>query len=273
MRILMLCSAAWVCLFASAPGMLADSLPAIRIILVGDSTMAVGSGYGPGFCAAVIPEVTCLDMAKGGRSTKSYRKEGSWAEVTEALAHKDSFKATYVLIQFGHNDQPNKPGRSTDLATEFPANMRRYVEDVRAAGAKPVLVTPLTRRMFRDGKLEDTLGPWADATRTVAKEESVPLLDLYAESSSAIQKLGPVEANTLAMAPPPAAYAESGKTGTSKPLPPKKPAAPGAEPQGDPGPVFDYTHLGSKGASYFGRMVAAELANAIPEVQPYIKQQ
>ena len=273
MRISLLCSAAWVSLFAITPGMLADNLPAIRIILVGDSTMAVGSGYGPGFCAAVVPQVTCLNMAKGGRSTKSYREEGSWAEVTEALAHKDSFEATYVLIQFGHNDQPNKPGRSTDLKTEFPANMRRYVEEVRAAGAKPVLVTPLTRRMFRDGKLDDTLGPWADATRTVANDESVPLLDLYAESSAAVQKLGPVEANTLAMAPPPPAFAESAGTGTSKPLPPKKPSSPGAEPQGDPGPVFDYTHLGAKGSAYFGRMVASELAKTIPQTQPYIKQQ
>jgi lysophospholipase L1-like esterase len=253
--------------------MLADNLPPIRIILVGDSTMALGSGYGPGFCAAVVSQVTCLNMAKGGRSTKSYREEGSWAEVTQALAHKDSFEATYVLIQFGHNDQPNKPGRSTDLKTEFPANMRRYVEEVRAAGAKPVLVTPLTRRMFRDGKLDDTLEPWAEATRTVAKEQSVPLLDLYAESSAAVQKLGPAEANTLAMAPPPPPYAESARTGTSKPLPPKKPSSPGAEPQGDPGPVFDYTHLGAKGSAYFGRMVATELAQLIPPIQPYIKQQ
>ncbi len=75
--------------------------------------------------------------------------------------------------------------------------MRRYVRDVREAGAKPILVTPLTRRMFRDGKLEDTLGPWADATRKIAEEESVPLLDLYRDSSAAVQKMGPVEANTL----------------------------------------------------------------------------
>jgi lysophospholipase L1-like esterase len=220
-----------------------------------------------------MAEVTCVNMAKGGRSTRSYRDEGSWAQVTEALNHNDPYKATYVLIQFGHNDQPNKPGRSTDVKTEFPANMRGYVEEVRASGAKPVLVTPLTRRMFRNGKLEDTLEPWAEATRKVASEESVPLLDLYRDSSATVQTLGPVEANTLAMAAPPPPFAESARTGTSKPLPPKKPWVPGTERQGDPGPVFDYTHLGSKGSLYFGRMVAAELAGAVPELQPYIKQQ
>jgi lysophospholipase L1-like esterase len=58
----------------------------------------------------------------------------------------------HVLIQFGHNDQPGKPGRSTDLASEYPANLKRYVDEVRAAGGQPVLVTPLTRRSFRDGQ-------------------------------------------------------------------------------------------------------------------------
>ncbi len=273
MRTGILCWTALVCFFGNTPSTLAGSLAPIRIILVGDSTMALRTGYGPGFCAALAPQASCVNMAKGGRSTKSYREEGSWDEVKAALGERGEFKATYVLIQFGHNDQPDKPGRSTDLKTEFPANMRRYVEEVRASGAKPVLVTPLTRRMFRDGKLEGTLGPWAEATRAVARDESVPLLDLCSESSAAVQKMGPVQANTLAMAPPPPAYAESAAMGTSKPLPPKNRSSSGVEPQGDPGPVFDYTHLGSKGSSYFGRMVAIELAKAMPEVQPYIKKQ
>ena len=88
------------------------------------------------------------------------------------------FVNTWVLIQFGHNDQPGKPGRSTDLATEFPANLRRYVKEARAAGAKPVLITPLTRRMFKNGELRDDLGPWADAAARVAAELDVPLVDL-----------------------------------------------------------------------------------------------
>src|SRR4051812_31909734 len=142
MRTSILCLAAWVCCFGNTLGTLADSLPTVRIILVGDSTMAVKTGYGPGFCAAVTPQVTCVNMAKGGRSTKSYREEGSWAQVAEGLNQRGPYTATYVLIQFGHNDQPNKPGRSTDVKTEFPANMRRYVQEVRATGSKPILVTP-----------------------------------------------------------------------------------------------------------------------------------
>jgi lysophospholipase L1-like esterase len=181
------------------------------------------------------------------------------------LKEPGNFSATYVLIQFGHNDQPGKPGRSTDLATEFPVNIRNYVEEVKAAGAKPVLVTPLTRRSFRGGKIKDDLGPWADATRKVGIEEKVPVLELNADSMAAVQKMGPVEANTLAMAPPPAVVAEGAASGNSVSAP-KQP-----ERQGEAAPLFDYTHLGAKGSAFFAHMVAGELAAAVPALQPYLK--
>jgi lysophospholipase L1-like esterase len=193
-------------------------------------------------------------MAKGGRSSGSYRAEGSWENVKEELKRNPDFHATYVLIQFGHNDQPGKPGRSTDLATEFPVNMRRYVEDVKATGAKPVLITPLTRRGFKDGKVKDNLGAWADATRKVAAEEQTPLLELNRDSLAAVEKMGPTEANTLAMAPPPPAAAEGA-----------------AERKGEAAPLFDYTHLGAKGSAFFGRMICDELVNAVPELRAYIR--
>lgn len=224
--------------------------------------MAVKSGYGPGFCADVTNEVTCINMAKGGRSSGSYRAEGSWAQVMNQLKANAGFKDTYVLIQFGHNDQPGKPGRSTDLATEFPVNLSHYVEDVKSTGAKPVLVTPLTRRSFRDGQLRNDLEPWAAAARKVAAEENVPVLELNAESVAAVQKMGPVEANSLAMAPPPPEIAAGAATGNSA-------STPKTERKGEAAPLFDYTHLGAKGAALFGGMVADELIRAVPELKPY----
>lgn len=245
-------------------------LAPVRIILVGDSTMAAKSGYGPGFCADVVPAVTCLDMAKGGRSSSSYRAEGSWNAVMDQLQHNSDFKATYVLIQFGHNDQPGKPGRSTDLATEFPVNLKHYVEDVKATGARPILVTPLTRRSFRNGELRNDLEPWAAATRKVAAEEHVPVLELNAESVAAVQRMGPVEANTLAMAPPPPEIAATAASGNSMSAPKTPvPANNVVERKGEAAPLFDYTHLGAKGAAFFGRMVADELVRAVPELHPY----
>jgi hypothetical protein len=92
--------------------------------------------------------------------------------------------------------------------TEFPANLRHYVsDDVKSTGAKACPGhAPGTRRSFRDGQVRnDLLEPWAAAaTKKVAAEEmGVPVLDLNADSVAAVQKMGPVEANTLAMAPPP----------------------------------------------------------------------
>jgi lysophospholipase L1-like esterase len=241
----------------------------VRIILVGDSTTAPNNGWGPGFCANnVTPQVTCLNMAKNGRSTSSYRAEGSWTAVMNELKSNSNFAATYVLIQFGHNDQPGKPGRSTDLATEFPANLRQYVNDVKSTGARPILLTPLTRRIFKQGKLNNDLVPWGDAARKIAQEEHVPVLELNADSSAAVQQMGPVEANTLAMAPPPPEVSAGAAKGESPPAP-KTPAT--TEPNGKPAPVFDYTHLGAKGSGFFGRMVAGELVNAVAELRPYVK--
>jgi lysophospholipase L1-like esterase len=230
----------------------------------------------------VVREVTCVNMAKGGRSSSSYRAEGSWANVMEALKHNQNYKATYVLIQFGHNDQPGKPGRSTDLATEFPVNMKQYVEEVTAAGGMPVLVTPLTRRQFKDGQLVDGLSPWADAMKQVAATAHVRLLDLHGDSVAAVQKMGPAEADTLAQSPPPAGGGSASGTSIPAPTPlptpvPASPTAQASSPSAEaerksPAPPrFDYTHLGEKGAAYFGRMIATELTQAVPELQPYIK--
>jgi lysophospholipase L1-like esterase len=108
---------------------------------VGDSTTAVIGGWGPIFCADHVTSfVACLNLARGGRSSSSYRAEGSWDIALGEMAAPGYAE----LIQFGHNDQPGKPGCSTDLATEFPVNMRRYVEETRARGAVPILLTPLT---------------------------------------------------------------------------------------------------------------------------------
>jgi lysophospholipase L1-like esterase len=245
----------------------ASAQPPIRIILVGDSTVAPKNGWGPGFCADLTAQVTCINLAKNGRSSSSYRAEGSWAKVMDLLKSGSAYSDTYVLIQFGHNDQPGKPGRSTDLATEFPANLHGYVTDVKSTGAKPVLITPLTRRTFKNGQLKNDLGPWGDADKKVGGEENIPVLDLNTESAAAVQKMGPVEANLLAQAPPPAAVQNAAAQGDSPSLP-KTTAA--VEPNGDSAPVFDYTHLGSKGWTFFGRMVANELSAAVPALRPYI---
>jgi pectinesterase len=138
------------CLAAQGPGR------PVRIVLAGDSTVNDQGGWGPGFRATFGPKVEVVNLAKNGRSSKSFRDEGLWAP---ALAPKPD----YVLIQFGHNDVPGKgPARETDAATTYRENLTRYIEEVRAAGGTPVLVTSIVRRNFTpEGKIKrDSLAPY-----------------------------------------------------------------------------------------------------------------
>ena len=233
-----------------AAGLLACSAPAMAqtgassqglVILVGDSTMATLNGYGDVLCSKVAPGVQCLNLAKNGRSSKSFRAEGLWDDVLAHLKNNAPGRPVYVLVQFGHNDQPGKPGRSTDLQTEFPQNISRYVDELRQAGATPVLVTPLTRRTFKGDTLEPDLEPWAQATRAVAKAQGALLVDLYAHSYAAVQPMGQAQADTLAMD---AHLAPGLHTAEAAPAKSK----------------FDRTHLGPQGAAFFGGMMARALA-------------
>ncbi|WP_277937916.1 rhamnogalacturonan acetylesterase [Xanthomonas vesicatoria] len=265
---------------------------ASKIVLVGDSTTAVQGGWGPSFCAQHVTSfLSCLNLARGGRSTSNYRAEGSW-EIALKELRSGGYRQVVVLIQFGHNDQPGKPGRSTDLATEFPANLRRYVADARAAGAVPVLVTPLTRRQFEAGQLVDDLGPWAQATRAVARELQVPLVDLHARSRALVQGMGPVLAMRLAQRPADPQQVLAAQAGTTIGKTPAQTIAPSpasvsksaftnkaaataqdnasAEPMGQAKLAFDYTHLGPDGADLFAAIVADELARQVPALRPLL---
>lgn len=250
-----------------APAAHAGEAQPLRFILIGDSTMARGSGYGDAFCARVAVEDTCINLARAGRSSASFRKEGRWEEVLGLLRAGGAYRATYVLIQFGHNDQPGKPGHSTDLATEFPANLARYAEEAKAAGGKPVLITPLTRRNFVNGVLDNNLRPWAAAALTVASRQDVPALDLNRDSYAAVQAMGQDAADTLAVAPRPADYvAPATLPGTlaapDAPPPPRHTATQSA---------FDRTHLGTHGADYFSRMLRDELIATLPELGAHVR--
>jgi lysophospholipase L1-like esterase len=213
----------------------AAQAPAPHIVLAGDSTVTEGSGWGLGFRRLVDADVTVTNTAQNGRSSKSFRDEGHWATALAA-------RGDYYLIQFGHNDQPGKgPERETDPATTFPENLARYVDDVRAIGATPILVTSLVRRTFGKedpSKLTSTLGPWVDAAKRVASEKRVPLVDLDASSRALCERLGPAETATFDL------------------------------PKADGPP--DTTHLDGAGSLAFARLVVADLKKAVPALAPWL---
>ena len=212
----------------------------IKIILVGDSTVTDNAGWGLGFKQFLTDGAECINTSQGGRSSESFRREGRW---TNAL----TLKGDYYLIQFGHNNEPGKPGRSTDVPT-FVSNMVSYVEEARAIGAKPVLVTPLTRRQWdkdHPGKIKSSLAPYAEEVRKIAAEKNVPLVDLQARSIKLCESLGPEKC--LEFSPP--------KT----------------NPDGTTG--YDGTHLNDKGHVMFARLVVDELRKSAPALAPVLREQ
>ena len=54
-----------------------------RIVLVGDSTVASKTGWGDALPKLLAPGVECVNMGRGGRSSKSYRAEGHWKKALE----------------------------------------------------------------------------------------------------------------------------------------------------------------------------------------------
>jgi pectinesterase len=211
----------------------------IKIILVGDSTVTDNAGWGLGFKQFLTNGAECINTSQGGRSSESFRREGRW---TNALA----LKGDYYLIQFGHNNEPGKPGRSTDMPT-FVSNMVSYVEEAQAIGAKPVLVTPLTRRQWdkeHPGKIKSSLAPYAEEVRKIAAEKHVPLVDLQARSIELCEALGPEKC--LEFSPPKIV----GGTNTGG---------------------YDGTHLNAKGHVMFARLVVEELRKAAPELAPVLR--
>jgi lysophospholipase L1-like esterase len=267
----------------SSPALAQTAAPAprepVRVILVGDSTMQANSGYGGALCARFAADVTCVNRGLGGRSTKSYRAEGSWDQVLKTIGD-GAFKRTYVFIQLGHNDFSPRPERHTELA-QYKANMTRFVQEARAAGALPVLITPVTDRRFVNGKLLPGMEPWAQLTAEVAREEATPLIDLYSQSYDAVQAMGAIGSAWLPPGTPPASVLEAARTGNTPGVlaPPPEPApAPGAAPAPRPvapdglprsGP-FDYVHIGPVGAPLFAGMVADQVKTRIIPLSPYV---
>lgn len=212
--------------------------PRTKIVLVGDSTVTDNAGWGSGF-AQFIDEtrVELINTSQGGRSSMSFIKEGRWEK---ALA----LKGDYYLIQFGHNDEPGKPGRSTTLE-EYRSAMTRYVDETLAAGAKPILVTPLVRRQFDktdEHKINSSLVQHAAILREIAAATHIPLVELHDRSKALCEKLG--RTGCLAFSP-------------MKEVDGKK--------------VPDGTHLMGEGHVMFAQLVVDELRRTVPALDPVLR--
>jgi lysophospholipase L1-like esterase len=202
-------------------------------VLIGDSTTANGTtensgGWGNGFCASLASGTPCINTAHNGATTGTFVANGFW-DISVAAIKSEIAKGrrTLATIQFGHNDQKIAPPESMGQ------NLTVMVQQIRALGGEPVLVTSLTRRTFNsNGAINDALKDWADETILISQQQDTHLLDLHASSIKYCEAIGPTLSHVLNRTPD------------------------------------DNTHLNVNGTIVFGRMVADLLGASFPGELP-----
>lgn len=173
------------------------------LFLVGNSTMrngTLGNGnngqWGWGFFEHIYfdpQKITVENQALGGMSSRTYYNR-LWPDVRKALRPGD-----WVIISIGHNDNgPYDSGRARasipgvgkdslcvtiketgqkETVYTYGEYMRRYINDCRRMGARPILMS-LTPRDARDSTGHIVRKPHTQWLQAVAAEMGVPFVDL-----------------------------------------------------------------------------------------------
>ncbi|MBZ9612580.1 rhamnogalacturonan acetylesterase [Rheinheimera maricola] len=172
----------------------ADELKPLKLHLVGDSTMSDKAnlayperGWGQLLPQFLLPQLTVVNHAANGRSTRRFLDEGRWQLLLSELG-----KGDYVLIQFGHNDsKQSDPARYAAFDSDYQRFLKQFITDVRERGATPMLASSICRRNFAaDGSLTRDLADYANAAYDVAKETNVSFFDLQQLSCDFWQQQG-----------------------------------------------------------------------------------
>ena len=191
-------------------------------LLAGDSTTAPGGGWGDAFLSTTVaPGSSGANYGHSGATTASFRAGGDWAQVLDEVArHKESYRV-YVTIQvsklppslpplalagrkdmltrekFGHNDQKETSGVTLPA---YATNLASFASEALAAGATPILLTPLTRRTFSGGAVLENLANETAATISVAEENGLHWVDLNKASTKYVNAIGQEKADAYNLA-------------------------------------------------------------------------
>ena len=153
-----------------------------------------------------------VNAALGGRSARTYFTEGRLDQLVAKLKPGDT-----VLVQFGHNDAydingstgrgslhgtgeeseeiENRVTRKHEVVHTFGWYLRKFINDIRAKGANPIILTLTIRdRWNTDGTIERLAVPnldlrnnnrfhepsiYSDWSADVARAMNVPLIDVH----------------------------------------------------------------------------------------------
>jgi len=176
------------------------------LFIIGDSTVKNTSNGQLGWGDPIrdffdLSRIKVENRARGGRSSRTFQSEGLWDQVLAELKPGD-----YVLMQFGHNDGgainddsrargslpgigeqfegvDNKLTKKFESVHTFGWYMRKYIADTKAKGATPIVLSPIPRNIWIDGKVEraaDSYGGWAAEVAQTQKAFFINLNEIIA---------------------------------------------------------------------------------------------
>ena len=190
------------------------------LFLIGNSTMRTGTlgngnngQWGWGYYAHEYfdpTKITVENQALGGMSSRTFYNK-LWQPIKQAIRPGD-----WVIISIGHNDNgPYDEGRARasipgvgdetldvviketgehETVYTYGGYMRKYINDVRAQGGYPILMSLTPRNAYDDnGKI--IRKPHTQWQMQVAAEEGVPFVDLNEISAHKLDKYGPWKTN------------------------------------------------------------------------------
>ena len=160
------------------------------LYIAGDSTVVdqdkePWAAWGQMLPVFMDARISVSNQAESGETIKSFVGERRYTKIMSTIKRGD-----YLMVQFAHNDM--KPGSGFVPIPEYKQIMTKFIADSKARGATVILVTAMNRRAFDDaGKIKQTLGDYPQATRDVAADQHVGLIDLNDMSKTLFEAMGP----------------------------------------------------------------------------------
>lgn len=189
----------------------------------------------------VSTDVTVVNKAIGGRSSRSFIEEGKLQESLREIKKND-----YILIQWGDNDAtPIRPMRYV-APEDFHFYLEQYIIAALTRGAKPVLVTPPPQNKFTsDHNAVISFEKYRAVMLQLAQHYQIACIDLGKQAADLLSAVGPILSKALFMDFPKNQYVQKVAGSTDK------------------------THFTKFGAKQMAAIVAKQFCQLFPEFHFY----
>lgn len=166
-----------------------DAVDVPTIYLLGDSTVCDQMGEPYASWGQMLPDffkptVAVANHGESGESVSASISRGRFDKILSLIKPGDVF-----IVQFGHNDMKEK-ARDPDAARKYKAGLIDWARAVKAKGATAVIVTPMNRHTFENGRVVNSLEDYPQMAREAAAESGAALIDLNAQSKILYEAFG-----------------------------------------------------------------------------------